>query len=184
MIICIGFWNVQSGIFHRHTLISYTLPSCIEDCEDIEHYEPGGYHPVLLDDVYDDNRYKIIHKLGSAGFSTVWLACDFQRDAWVALKFIKAKESAEYDARSSAITKDPDLLHSDLVVHVERRFWVNGPNRHHLCFVLGLVGPNLATLSNGIYSRLTPAFEADVSPQATRAMDFLHAHDKSHGGEL
>lgn len=97
-------------------------PSGIKDCEDIEYYEPGGYHPVLLGDVYDDNSYKISHKLGSGGFSTVWLARDFQRDAWVALKCVKAKESAEYDTRSSAIAEDPDLLHSDLVVHVERRF--------------------------------------------------------------
>lgn len=48
-------------------------PSGIEDCEDIEHYEPGDYPPVLLDDFYDGNRYKIIHKLESGGFSTVWL---------------------------------------------------------------------------------------------------------------
>jgi hypothetical protein len=32
------------------------------DSEDLERYEPGGFHPVHLGDYYDDTRYKIVHK--------------------------------------------------------------------------------------------------------------------------
>lgn len=39
-------------------------------------YRHGGYHPVTLGDTFHDGRYKIIHKVGWGGFSTVWLARD------------------------------------------------------------------------------------------------------------
>jgi hypothetical protein len=39
-------------------------------------YRPGGFHPVALGDTLKDGRYKIHHKLGYGGFSTVWVARD------------------------------------------------------------------------------------------------------------
>lgn len=44
--------------------------------ENISKYRPGGFHPVCLGDTFQDGRYKIHHKLGWGGFSTVWLAKD------------------------------------------------------------------------------------------------------------
>lgn len=120
-------------------------PAGIDDCEDIEQYEPGGFHPVSLDDQYDGNRNQVVNKLGAGGFSTVWLARDLQAGRWVGLKFIVAAESEGYDARSSAILEDPVLASSESVLNTERRFWVDGPNGRHLCIVLPLVGPNLAS---------------------------------------
>jgi hypothetical protein len=37
---------------------------------------PGGFHPVSLGDTFKAGRYKVYHKLGWGGFSTVWLARD------------------------------------------------------------------------------------------------------------
>lgn len=159
-------------------------PTSLEGCEDLENYEPGGYHPVYLDDTYDQDRYKVVHKLGAGGFSTVWLARDVQQNAWVALKFIVASQSEKYDALSSAIHNDHDLAKSDMIVSPKRRFWVDGPNGRHLCLVLDVVGPNLSTLSEGIYARLKPAFAAHLSHQAAQAMELLHSHDRCHGGEF
>ena len=48
-----------------------TLP-----CEWVEDYRPGGYHPVVLGDVF--NQYKVIRKLGEGSYSTVWLAHDLK----------------------------------------------------------------------------------------------------------
>jgi serine/threonine-protein kinase SRPK3 len=44
--------------------------------ENVLNYRPGGYHPVVLGDTLKDGRYKIYHKLGYGGFSTVWVARD------------------------------------------------------------------------------------------------------------
>lgn len=44
--------------------------------ESLSKYQPGGYHPVNLGDTFENDRYKIYHKLGWGGFSTVWLAKD------------------------------------------------------------------------------------------------------------
>lgn len=157
-------------------------PVCHDNMEDLEQYEPGGFHPVHLDDYYDDNRYRIVHKLGAGGFSTVWLARDLLDKQWVGLKFIVANESEDYNSRSSAIIADPTLASSELLVSPEREFWVDGPNGRHLCFVLPLVGPNLGTLCSGIYARISSRFAATLSLQAAQAMALLHSRERCHGG--
>jgi hypothetical protein len=43
-------------------------------CEWVEDYRPGGYHPVLLGDVFKNSQYKVIRKLVEGSYSTVWLA--------------------------------------------------------------------------------------------------------------
>jgi hypothetical protein len=43
--------------------------------EKLERYCPGGYHPIHLGDVLQD-QYKILHKLGFGSEATVWLARD------------------------------------------------------------------------------------------------------------
>lgn len=46
--------------------------------ESIPKYRPGGYHPVTLGDTFKNERYKVYHKLGWGGYSTVWLVKDIQ----------------------------------------------------------------------------------------------------------
>jgi hypothetical protein len=57
-------------------LASFVPSNLLYDQEKISQYRPGGYHPVSLGDTIKENRYKIVHKLGWGGFSTVWLARD------------------------------------------------------------------------------------------------------------
>jgi hypothetical protein len=52
------------------------IPLRLCNTEDIENYQPGGYHPISIGDTYDQGRYRILHKLGYGGSSTVWLARD------------------------------------------------------------------------------------------------------------
>jgi hypothetical protein len=44
--------------------------------EKLARYRQGGFHPVCLGDTFKDGRYKVHHKLGWGGFSTVWLVWD------------------------------------------------------------------------------------------------------------
>ena len=48
------------------------------DAESLGRYRVGGYHPVHLGDLLKGGRYKIVHKLGYGGYSTVWLARDLE----------------------------------------------------------------------------------------------------------
>lgn len=69
------------------------LPLGVDNIEDIEGYRPGGYHPVHLGDILGE-RYKVLHKLGSGGFSTTWLTRDVVGRGYFALKILKAEETS------------------------------------------------------------------------------------------
>ncbi|KAM3481361.1 hypothetical protein MY5147_000752 [Beauveria neobassiana] len=59
--------------------------------EELTSYYYGGLHPVCLGDESKDGRYRVVHKIGRGGFSTVWLVRDTQVNRWAALKILKTK---------------------------------------------------------------------------------------------
>ncbi|KAF5609033.1 cmgc kinase [Fusarium pseudoanthophilum] len=62
----------------------------VEDaCEPVDRYEEGLYLPICIGEVIAD-RYRIEHKLGHGGFSTVWMAHDMDKGKDVALKIMTA----------------------------------------------------------------------------------------------
>ena len=46
------------------------------DAEPLHRYRQGGFHPIALGEYLKDGRYKVLHKLGWGGYSTVWAARD------------------------------------------------------------------------------------------------------------
>lgn len=52
--------------------------TCGIDAEPLHRYRVGGYHPIALGDLFKDGRYKVLHKLGWGGYSTVWAAKDLR----------------------------------------------------------------------------------------------------------
>jgi serine/threonine-protein kinase SRPK3 len=62
-----------------------------EEDEGREGYKKGGYHPVLVGEVYG-GRFKVISKLGWGHFSTVWLTLDQETSTFSALKIQKSAE--------------------------------------------------------------------------------------------
>lgn len=64
----------------------------LDTVEDLD-YDQGGFHPVHLGDSFDNNHYRVIHKLGYGGYATVWLAQDNKRHRYVALKILAARVS-------------------------------------------------------------------------------------------
>ncbi|KAK1770146.1 hypothetical protein QBC33DRAFT_313064 [Phialemonium atrogriseum] len=73
-----------SSLRYRHSNVS---------AEDLEKYCKGGCCPIDIGDEIADGRFKIVHKLGFGGFSTVWLARDRTKERYVAFKVIVADHS-------------------------------------------------------------------------------------------
>lgn len=45
------------------------IPSHLDVIEDVEDYQPGGYHPISVGDTFDHGRFRVLHKLGFGGSS-------------------------------------------------------------------------------------------------------------------
>lgn len=83
-----------------------------------KYYYQGLYYPICIGDVLA-HRYRIEHKLGHGGFSTVWLARDIQAEKDVALKIMipgKAGED-EYNMQMEIIRTLKDT--SNLLTYLE-----------------------------------------------------------------
>ena len=72
--------------------LRYRLPHS-NNVEDVENYRRGGFHPTHLGDTLKGGRYRVLHKLGYGGFSTVWLARDENQNRLVSLKVLSAEVS-------------------------------------------------------------------------------------------
>jgi serine/threonine protein kinase len=154
------------------------------DAEDLWRYEPGGYHPVYLGDVYNE-RYQVVHKLGHGGFSTVWLAKDQRKSStnrWVALKIVVADESTRVKEKieilARAVPRSTEWYDAATGHDV---FTIEGPNGSHACSVLPVLGPSLSQLSNELKFRLHPKQARRAAHLATKALASLHACGICHG---
>ncbi|KAI1413385.1 kinase-like domain-containing protein [Hypoxylon sp. FL1857] len=105
--------------------------------EDFEMYRPGGYHPVHIGDVLDE-QYEVVHKLGSGGYGTVWLCFDKVSRCWKSVKIIVA----HYSNGSCPELEFTEILNDSKFVEApEKYFWIDGPNGKHLALVLPVLGP-------------------------------------------
>ncbi len=152
--------------------------------EDVECYRPGGFHPVHLGDCFDNGRFRVVHKLGSGGFATVWLARDSQLNVYVALKLHQAQnfetcnELRFLEFLGGQNPDHPEDKYFPLLLH---HFTINGPNGSHLCLVTTVAGPSIRDLSH--LGRRLPAKEArKAAHQVTQALLYLHSLGICHGG--
>ncbi|KJZ72113.1 hypothetical protein HIM_08486 [Hirsutella minnesotensis 3608] len=159
----------------------FLIPQGVGNTEDIERYELGGFHPVHLGDRYDGGRYRVVHKLGAGGFSTVWLARDERDQKWVALKVVDGVHSTSIAAKSDVVRSAMRDNEPRFVVEHQRQFTFDGPNGHHLCLVLPVLGPSLSELSQGLTCRLTPELARRVAYEAVSAIADLHSRGICHG---
>lgn len=156
--------------------------------ERIYDYGPDGYHPVHLGDVYgNDEPYRVIHKLGSGGFATVWLCQDTQATGatqYVALKILMAEVSSDDcpELRVSQLKSTNEASGAVFICLPLDHFRIHGPNGDHLCLVYPVLGPNVSL----------GYFHASTDPdndlrclglQLTKAVKFLHSQGICHGGK-
>ena len=69
-------------------------PSRLDNIEYLEDCRPGGFLPVSIGDVLAQGRYRVVHKLGFGGGSTIWLGRN-QAGELVTMKVIGAEASSK-----------------------------------------------------------------------------------------
>ncbi|KAI8803886.1 kinase-like domain-containing protein, partial [Cladochytrium replicatum] len=152
-----------------------------EEEEDVDDYCRGGYHPVRLNERYNDGRYTILRKLGWGHFSTVWLAHDNKRNRPVALKIVKSAphytETAldEIKLLDKVVTANPNHPHRGAVVELLDWFKQRGPHGTHICMAFEVLGPNLLTLIRQYHHRGIPVpIVFRIIKQVLMGLDYLH----------
>jgi len=159
--------------------------------EDLSKYRPGGYHPVHLGDLYKAGRYRIIHKLGWGGYSTVWLARDEEASQNVALKIntsdappIRNELTTLQQIQQIHVNETPPSIAG--AVKLLDEFQIYGPNGNHQCIVTELLGPTISmTLEEYDLPsrRLSPKWAKGVTRQLLTTLGSLHQHGIAHGGK-
>lgn len=161
--------------------------------EDIEWYEPGGFHPVHLGDLLGpDGRYRVVDKLGFGGWGTVWLCHDRIEGRWRAVKINAAAAShGEKDRELEAVRKLMErlrlgtvegplqILESHGIALPVNHFAIQGPNGTHLALVYPLLGASLGKVFQ--YNAPQPDLLKDICFQLVQAMQFLHRNGVCHG---
>jgi serine/threonine protein kinase len=156
----------------------------LEDGEALQHYRPGGYHPVQIDDRLH-TRYRIIHKLGHGTYSTAWLALDEQTSTHVAIKVGTAdadKREADILSQISAAIAAPTSEAASTLPLVLDRFTIDGPNGAHPCLV---TVPARCSLRDAKEACGWRVFQLDVArslaAQLAMAVSLVHSQGFAHG---
>ncbi|KAM3506699.1 hypothetical protein MY11210_007436 [Beauveria gryllotalpidicola] len=159
----------------------------INGVEDLDRYDSGGYHPVMIGDIFN-KRYTIVDKLGYGGYSTVWVARDMQQEKYVALK-IGVAESRMHeisilkslsDLGSNVPANDVSSPGSNAIPRLLDDFTIHDPNGEHPSYTTDLAGSNLDdSLESGMF-RLDVARYLTV--KLVLAIAYMHSRGYVHGG--
>ena len=155
---------------------------CLVDSEHPKYYRKGGYHPVSINELYN-NRYRTIKKLGWGYFSTVWLVWDYDENIFKAMKVQKSNKSATKAAKDeielSGLLRD--CQHVNVMLD---SFQVSGKYGTHYCMIFRVLGSNLDTALKKI--KRFPLKDVKTIIECTRQglvelkeLDIIHADLKT-----
>ncbi len=160
----------------------YILETGVEDLED---YRPGGFHPTSIGDVFQ-NRYKVLHKLGYGGYSTIWFARDEALERNVALKILTARESKQ--SQEAAILTylqgwPPDRAGGH-IPQLFDQFIIDGTNGRHRCLAMEVAGCSIAHLrEDDAHLAFSSEAVRSIVAQLAMSVQYLHSCGVCHGGE-
>ena len=158
---------------------------------------------MKIGDVFAEGRYKVLHKLGYGGSSTVWLARDQgpqgqspTSGTLVALKVISAIGSSgqKDEVAELAIPFKLDEFISatqstarDNIQVINDHFIEEGPNGAHLCIVYPFAGSSLRSMSSTPWRmagsrRLRGDLARKVAKQTASVVELMHSAGVVHGG--
>ncbi|KAJ2921431.1 hypothetical protein H1R20_g15666, partial [Candolleomyces eurysporus] len=168
----------------------------LDEVEDVERYRPGGFHPVTIGDTLGGGRYRILHKLGFGGSSTVWLARDLaptvSSKSLVSLKVMTARVSKR-PPEAIAELIIPRKLRStvshrtalDSVCVAQHHFMETGPNGTHLCIASPLCGPSVLSTSEYLAYKYKQRIQGQiaryVAKQVAINVESMHTAGIAHG---
>ncbi|KAG8670363.1 hypothetical protein FPOAC2_09717 [Fusarium poae] len=148
--------------------------------EPLVRYELGLYYPVCIGEVLV-NRYRVEHKLGHGGYSTVWMAHDMVTNEDVALKIMTPGPSGEreYTAQKTITSAVQDTAR--LLIY-QGTFMLPSPFKttQHRVLVFPLLGPSLRTYA----SSMSTAARRSSAKQLLQAIKALHDGGIVHRGML
>ncbi|KAJ7877569.1 kinase-like domain-containing protein [Mycena olivaceomarginata] len=169
------------------------IPPRLDGLEWVEEYRPGGFHPMSIGDEFAHGRYRVIHKLGFGGSSTIWLARDQQNQSGglVTLKAMRADASSKSpnDLPEINIPRSLQAAFPHCSGHfqiVEDHFRVQGPNGNHQFLISPLAGPSVLAMSDspGRVSgsrRLRGDLAVRVAKHTAKAIYRMHTAGFAHG---
>ena len=148
----------------------------VEDVsEPIERYNQGLYYPVYIGEVLG-GRYRIDHKLGWGGYSTVWMAHDVQYRKDVALKIMIPGEKGEYEyqMQNEILRTVRDTSH--LVTHQGSFLLPGYGGKQHRVLVLPLLSPSLGyrAIQLPVATRVSAAKQLLVALRGLHDVGLVH----------
>ncbi|KAK0111103.1 hypothetical protein ONS95_001480 [Cadophora gregata] len=154
----------------------------LDDVEDVEKYVIGGCHPVNIGDVLGEKekRYEVIHKLGSGGFSTVWLVRLVSTHRYHALKILGANATDDMELNILRHLQECAASHPN-ISSLDDVFQINGPNGLHYCLVLPILGRSIKTMSERSERQLPISLRHKASQQVASGLAYLHSLNICHG---
>ncbi|WEW60993.1 hypothetical protein PRK78_006482 [Emydomyces testavorans] len=148
--------------------------------EDASNYDPKQtehrYYPICLGEVLNQ-QYRIEHKLGHGGFSTVWMAHDLKKKVDVALKIVaEGRGENEYHMQKEILKYVKDTSHLTLYLDT---FMLPGHGQNHQVLVFPLHGH---ALSAHTISDKSMATRMSAARQLLQALESLHKAGIVHRG--
>jgi serine/threonine protein kinase len=161
--------------FHDHEALDVE-----EYAEIVNDYSRDLYYPICIGDVLVQT-YRIEHKLGHGGFSTVWLARDIQEEKDVALKIIISGNAGEdeYKMQTEILRTVQDT--SNLLTYL-KTFSLPGHHSDHRVLVFPLRGPSIGSSLEQMSLPVAACMSA--ARQLLKALEQLHDAGIVHRGEL
>ncbi|KAL3420518.1 protein kinase domain-containing protein [Phlyctema vagabunda] len=169
---------------------SETKPNVKDSVEDESRYTEDGLLPILLGQLFQNERYQVIHKLGIGGEATVWAVHDRHRPGYAAMKVLSASATARSQDIQilERLRRGPDHPGAQFICHVFDHFFVDGPLGRHLCLMSPLLGPRVLDALDGLApDRSNQAFwdlTRKLMKQTVQGLAFLHSRSVIHGGNI
>ncbi|GAB0139150.1 hypothetical protein EsDP_00007363 [Epichloe bromicola] len=154
-----------------------------EVSEPVERYADGIYYPICIGDILA-GAYRVVHKLGWGGFSTVWMAHDLKHHKLVALKIGIPGNMGERElkAQKEILRTVKDTSHHLTFLDT---FSLSGVNGTHLVMVFPVRGPSLHDCSRELdaKTRMNAAKQLLVALKSLHDANIVHC-DLNSGSVL